>query len=88
MKAFDDDGTELVRCRSCTGGHLIVECCSGAGGCDCHGQEVDMGPCRVCQGTMWHKPDVNTRANLDSMRGMLFAGSGPTSGMWAGKKWG
>lgn len=77
MKAFDDDGTELVRCRNCYGGRWEVECCNGSGGCSCRGQPVDMGACNVCGGSGWHRPDADTRANIRSIRGLSYIGSGP-----------
>lgn len=84
MKVYDDDGTELIQCRNCCGGRWSVECCSGVGGCSCRGQEVDMGMCLVCEGAGWHKPDADTHANIESIRGRCFIGSGPTSGFWSG----
>jgi len=77
MKAYDDDGTELIRCRYCEGGHWYTECCNGAGGCDCGGQVIDMGTCNVCNGKGWHRPDADTRANLKTIQGRCFIGSGP-----------
>jgi hypothetical protein len=85
MKAYDDDGNELVQCRNCIGGRWSAECCNGAGGCSCRGQEVDMGACNVCNGTGWHSPEANTMANCDSIRGQCFIGSGPKNGFWAGR---
>lgn len=87
MKVYDDDGTELIRCEMCENGIWYTECCNGSGGCDCMGQPVAMGQCNVCGGTGWRRPDANKRANSDSIRrsGRCFAGSGPTSGYWAGK---
>lgn len=78
MKAFDDDGTELLQCTACAGrGHWAVECCNGSSGCSCRGQEVDMGPCNVCRGTGWRRLDANVLANCDAIRGMCYLGSGP-----------
>lgn len=85
MKAYDDDGTELVQCRNCEGGRWYTECCNGANGCDCRGEIVDMGVCNVCQGAGWHRPNADTEANLNAIRGRCFTGSGPTSGYWAGR---
>lgn len=82
----DDDGTEMIKCRNCYGGRWETECCSGAGGCDCRGQPIDMGPCNVCNGTGWHRPDADTRANIRTIEGRCFIGSGPTSGFWAGRR--
>jgi hypothetical protein len=85
MKAYDDDGVELIRCRNCIGGRWETECCNGANGCDCQGQVIDMGTCRVCGGSGFRRPDANTRANIQSIEGRCFIGHGPTSGYWAGK---
>jgi len=84
MKAYDDDGTGLVQCQYCIGGRWETECCSGANGCDCRGQAVDMGRCNVCSGAGWHKPDADTRANIRTIEGRCFIGRGPTSGPWVG----
>ena len=83
-KNRDEDGTELV-CRHCIDGRWETECCSGANGCDCRGQVLEMGTCRVCNGAGWHRPDANTRANIESIEGRCFIGRGPTSGPWAGR---
>lgn len=85
MRALDSDGTELVRCEHCENGRWFTECCNGANGCDCHGDVIDMGACRVCGGSGWRRPDANRRANLQSIQGRCFIGRGPTSGYWAGK---
>lgn len=72
-----------VRCRSCDGsGRWETECCNGSGGCSCRGQVIPMGACNVCQGTGWHAPDANTRANIEAIQGQCFIGSGPTDGSW------
>ena len=76
MKVYDDDGTELNPCNHCEGGRWAVECCSGAGGCDCRGQEVDMGQCNVCGGTGWKRPDADMRANLRTIEGRCFTEHG------------
>jgi hypothetical protein len=85
VKVYDDDGTELEPCRQCFGGRWETECCNGADGCDCRGQVIDMGPCNVCRGTGWHRPDADRRANLRTIQGRCFIGAGPTRGYWAGK---
>lgn len=75
----------MERCRNCEDGHWFTECCNGAGGCDCRGQQIDMGPCNVCGGTGWidaDNPSVDTRANLRTIQGQCFIGSGPSSGLW------
>ena len=86
MRVLDDDGTEMVKCRNCYGGRWETECCNGAGGCDCRGQVIDMGPCNVCNGSGYHRPDADTRANIRAIEGRCFIGSGPTSGIWAGRR--
>ena len=82
MRLKDEDtGKYVVPCRSCIGGRLITECCNGSGGCDCRGQEMDMGACRVCNGGGWCHEDADTSANLRAIRGMIhsggYLGSGP-----------
>jgi hypothetical protein len=74
-----------IRCIYCVNGRWEVECCSGANGCDCHGEPVPMGICNVCGGTGWHSPDADRRANIKQIQGRCFIGNGPTSGYWAGK---
>ena len=74
MKCYDDDGTELQQCCSCENGELWIECCNGSGGCDCQGQQVYLGSCRVCHGRGWKRPDADDRANLDTMRSMAPGG--------------
>jgi hypothetical protein len=77
---------DLITCPGCGGrGHWETECCSGAGGCDCRGQVIDMGPCNVCGGSGYvaighHDKNANRRA----IEGLCFIGSGPSSGLWAG----
>lgn len=78
------DENKLIRCRNCINGRWETECCNGANGCDCRGQVIDMGTCRVCGGSGWHGSEADTRANRRSIEGRCFAGSGPTSGYWAG----
>jgi hypothetical protein len=77
MRVLDDDGTEMVQCRNCYGGRWESECCNGSSGCSCRGQPVDMGPCNVCGGTGWHRPDADTRGNIRAIQGMSYLGSGP-----------
>ncbi len=74
-----------VPCRSCENGEWWTECCNGAGGCSCRGQRVHMGTCNVCHGTGYHTPSANVLANVDTIRGYCFMGSGPSSGYWADK---
>lgn len=72
------DSTET--CRGCNGsGRLETECCSGAGGCDCRGQIVDLGDCRACGGSGEIEEGTYDReANLSVVRGLHFVGSGPS----------
>ena len=76
-------------CPSCYGaGYWETECCSGAGGCSCRGGLVYMGKCNVCNGRGYVvHGHYNPRANSDFIlrTGACFAGSGPSSGYWAGK---
>lgn len=76
-------------CPSCYGeGTWDVECCNGAGGCSCKGGLVDMGTCNVCGGAGYViEGQYNERANVNAIMrsGACFAGSGPSSGYWAGK---
>jgi hypothetical protein len=81
---------QWIKCPSCYGeGRWDTECCNGAGGCSCGGGLVDMGPCHVCGGRgQVLEGHYNPRANSDFIMrsGACFAGSGPSSGYWAGKK--
>jgi len=78
---------DRVPCEMCENGVWWTECCSGAGGCSCHGQPVEMGICNVCGGTGLRDKDVNLQANSDMIRqgGFCFVGSGPRSGYWSDK---
>jgi hypothetical protein len=80
MRVLDDDGSEMQRCECCDNGQWWTECCNGAGGCDCRGQPIQMGACNVCGGTGWCRVDADTRANLRTIEGMCFIGSGPKAG--------
>lgn len=78
MKVTDDDGTEMSRCGACLGaGRWEAECCNGSSGCSCRGAAVDMGACNVCQGTGWVRPDADMRANIRTIEGLCYIGSGP-----------
>ncbi len=68
---------EQFRCEYCTGGRWESECCNGSSGCSCGGQPVDMGACRVCGGSGWRTADADTTANLRSIQGLCYLGSGP-----------
>lgn len=78
-----DAPTEFVPCECCENGRWETECCSGADGCDCRGQRVDMGACNVCGGTGWRHPNADTQANCKAIGGACFIGRGPTSGIWS-----
>lgn len=78
--------TAEVRCEACLGsGYWEAECCNGSGGCSCRGVAVPMGACNVCGGSGWRAADADTYANVRSIQGYCFLGSGPSSGYWAGK---
>lgn len=87
MKVTDDDGTEMEECNGCghygtAKGRLMTECCSGASGCDCRGDFVDLGPCRVCNGTGYVRVDGDKMANAKFVRQLCegsngYLGSGP-----------
>lgn len=81
----DTENEQLIPCRICDGGRWWTECCSGANGCDCRGQPIDMGRCHVCNGTGFHRPDADLRANIRTIEGRCFIGRGPITGYWAGK---
>lgn len=73
------------RCPSCCGtGSWETECCNGSGGCSCRGEVLDMGRCNVCGGTGSvsgvRGRDWDPDANLKTIRGLHFIGTGP-SGM-------
>lgn len=74
---LDDDGTKLIRCESCYNGRWESECCNGAGGCSCQGRPIDMGPCNVCRGKGWQRPEADTNANIRTIEGLCYLGSGP-----------
>jgi hypothetical protein len=76
---------DLIPCEMCFNGQWEAGCCNGASGCDCHGQAVPMGRCNVCGGTGMRRKDANKMANVDTIRGRCFIGSGPRTGYWAGK---
>ncbi len=84
MKVFDDDGTELIKCKMCNNGQWQAACCNGAGGCSCRGDLVEMGMCNVCNGTGWRREDADVKANIKTIK-TCFIGSGPRTGYWAGK---
>lgn len=79
--------SNLITCPSCHGsGQWETECCNGSGGCDCRGQVVPMGTCNVCggDGSIPENTSHERRmANVRSIQGACFIGSGPTRGIWA-----
>jgi hypothetical protein len=65
-------------CRACEpDGTWWTECCNGSGGCSCQGLPINMGRCRECGGT---KEQSRPGVNAESIRGLLFIGSGPEGG--------
>lgn len=69
-------------CEACGGaGSWEAECCNGSGGCSCRGQRIDMGRCAACGGTgRSDVPGYSPSANLNTIRGYGFIGSGPAPG--------
>lgn len=90
MKVTDDDGTPMEECSGCghfgtPKGRLFTECCSGASGCDCRGEFVEIGLCRVCNGSGFMRVDADMSANVRVVRflaevGHGYLGSGPKYG--------
>lgn len=78
---------QMIDCPSCGGrGEWESECCNGSGGCSCHGQPVNMGVCHVCRGSGQVSENISHErkmANLRSIQGACFLGSGPSTGIWA-----
>lgn len=68
---------EMIRCECCENGIWYTECCNGADGCSCEGLPINMGPCNVCEGTGYRRPDADTKANVKTIQGSCFIGSGP-----------
>lgn len=65
-------------CGACGGeGSWESECCNGASGCDCGGRPVFMGMCLVCEGTGYMTDESDVRANIKSIQGLCYLGSGP-----------
>lgn len=73
-----EEQAEMVDCHHCENGQWYAECCNGSRGCSCGGREVQMGTCRVCNGTGRHRKDADTSLNRQSIAGMPYLGSGPT----------
>lgn len=73
---------KTIQCPGCGGeGEWEVECCSGANGCDCHGQPVPMGRCNICNGSGYvDENNYDRKANIRVIQGRCFIGRGPTSG--------
>lgn len=59
----------MENCTACTDGRLKVECCNGSN-CSCKGDTVDMGICRVCDGTGLMDEAKTGRENVDFLRGL------------------
>ncbi len=74
-----------IDCPYCFGaGYWECECCSGASGCSCEGQPVNMGDCQVCHGTgRVIDGEYDISANGKVIEGYCFLGSGPKGGYWA-----
>lgn len=88
MKTLEEGNVpNSLLCPGCYGeGRWEVECCSGANGCDCRGEAVDMGCCHVCNGAgKVVEGQFDKNANRRTIEGRCFIGRGPTSGYWAGK---
>lgn len=84
-----DSNETMIPCPCCEGGRWETECCSGAGGCSCRGQRVDMGMCNVCNGYGQIEADTPPemlRGNINAIMGNHFIGSGPRDGSWADAK--
>lgn len=72
---------KLETCPACNGsGRFLAECCSGAGGCSCGGEIVEMGPCRCCGGRGECGPSADRMANARSIAGLSYLGSDPNNG--------
>ena len=66
------------QCPACQGaGTWETECCDGSRGCSCRGQRVPMGECLACRGTGIVGPDHQPGANIASIAGQSYVGSGP-----------
>lgn len=61
-------------CDRCEQGELWAECCNGSDGCPCHGKQVYLGPCRVCNGTGKLPEHADRQANLRLIREMAPVG--------------
>lgn len=67
-------------CDACFGqGHWECECCNGSRGCSCGGQPVYMGQCNVCEGSGMVDEQSDLMANVKSISGLAYLGSGPRS---------
>jgi hypothetical protein len=76
VKLKDQDGREL--CGACCGaGSWETECCDGSRGCSCRGQVIPMGQCLACHGTGYVNEDHDKGANIRSIAGLCYIGSGP-----------
>lgn len=59
---------EYKNCH-CENGRLVTECCSGSN-CYCRGDTVDLGICRVCNGTGIRAETSTGRENIDYISGL------------------
>lgn len=84
MSATGD--AETITCPGCLGrGDWFSECCDGSGGCSCGGRVVPMGTCLICRGTgKVVGGEYDEMANVKSITGLCFLGTGPRSGIFAG----
>ena len=65
-------------CPCCYGyGTWQTECCDGSHGCSCHGLVIDMGICLACGGTGRRSEGMDTQANIRSISGQAYIGTGP-----------
>jgi hypothetical protein len=74
----EEKQSHKIICPGCHGsGEWETECCDGSRGCSCHGERVPMGRCYVCNGTGYViEGKYDPMANCNSIKGMLYAGSG------------
>lgn len=70
----------MQRCPNCRGtGQWESACCNGTG-CSCRGEIVPMGRCLACHGSGIVDENHDPRANIRSIQGFGFLGSGPSGG--------
>jgi hypothetical protein len=69
---------EEEMCPCCYGrGEWQTECCDGSYGCSCRGQVIDMGTCLACGGSGVRMDGMDTQANIRSISGQAYIGTGP-----------